>query len=72
MERLNPQVIRVLHAGFQSYSQHAFDATDLRRVPSFCAAAYTAKEITWCNATIDFLEFQLDEVGRAKRGLPPR
>jgi hypothetical protein len=72
MERLYPQVSCVLHAAFQSHFQQAFDATDLRRVPSFGASAYTAEEIAWCNSTIDFLEEQLDEEGRAKRGLPPR
>ncbi len=72
MERLYPQVSRVLHAAFQSHFQHALDATDLRRVPSSGVSAYTAEEIAWCNSTIDSLEEQLDEEGRAKHGLPPR
>ncbi len=72
MESLHPQVCSVLHASFQSHIQHAFDAADLRRFPSYGDAAYISEEIAWCEKTTDFLESQLDKDGRAKRGLPTR
>ena len=72
MERLHPDVSRVLHAGFQKQFMHAVDAADMQRPPSVGTSSYTPEEVRWCQATFDFLEGQLDEDGRAKRNLPPK
>ena len=45
--------------------------SDVQRYPTVGANAYTAEEVNWCNATINYLESQLDDEGRAKRALPP-
>ena len=72
MERLHPDVSRVLHAGFQKQFMHAVDAADMQRPPSVGTSSYTPEEVRWCQATFDFLEGQLDDDGRAKHNLPPK
>jgi hypothetical protein len=46
------------------------NAVHVRQCPSIGQNAYTAEEVNWCNATIDYLESKLDEEDRAKRVLP--
>jgi hypothetical protein len=73
MERLHPDVSRILHAGFQKQFMHAVDAADVQRPPSVFTSEYSLEEVKWCQATFDFLEDQLDEEDLAKqRNLPPK
>jgi hypothetical protein len=64
MELLHPDVFRILHAGCQNRFMHAVDAADVQRPPSVGASAYSPgspEEMRWCQATLDFLEGQLDK-----------
>jgi hypothetical protein len=63
MERLHPDVSRILHAGFQNRVMHAIDAADVQRPPSVGTSAYSSEEVRWCQVTFDFLGGQLDEEG---------
>ena len=49
-------------------TKKAMNAADLKRPP----LDYSPEERNWCQATIDFMEGQLDENQRIRRGLPTR
>ncbi len=70
--RADPDVAAVLHAGFQKVLERPVEISDLLRYPSLGPNAYTAVEVNWSYAIIDYLESKLDEEGRAKRVLPPQ
>ncbi len=72
MDRAHPEVTSILNTGFQKLFQHPVNMTALPRHPSVGPNAYPAQEILWCNATIDHLENQLDDEGKAKRLLPAK
>jgi hypothetical protein len=69
LPRAHPDVAAVLHAGFQKVLERPVKISDLLYYPSIGPNAYTAEEVNWCNATIDYLESKLDEEDRAKRVL---
>ena len=72
MEAAHPDVAAALHSGFQKVYERPVEMSDVRRYPTVGPNAYTDEEIKWCNATIDFLESELDDEGCAKRALAPQ
>ncbi len=71
MEDAHPDVAAALHSGYQKVYERPVEMSDVLRHPTVGENAHTAEEIAWCNATILFLESELDDEGRAKRALPP-
>ncbi len=72
MERARPEAAQTINAGFQTHLQSPKEVSDVYSFHTIGQNAYNAEQIKWCEATIDSLEGQLDEEGRAKRSMPPK
>jgi hypothetical protein len=74
IERLHPDVVRTLHAGYQSKFLLLVEVSDLKKYPSVRVGpgAYTPEEVKWCDTTYDFLVSQMGDEARIKRCLPRR
>ncbi len=70
LEHAHPEVAQTLNAGFQTLFERPVDFSDVCCFPSIGANAYNAEEITWYQATIEFLGDQLSEEGLLKRCMP--
>ena len=68
LTQMHPEVSNALHAAWLHSYKRAMNATDLRRPP----LDYSPEKLNWCQATVDFMEGQLDENQRIARGLPTR
>ena len=68
LTKMHPEVSNALHAAWLNQYKRAMNATDLRRPP----LDYSPEKQNWCQATVDFMEGQLDENQRIARGLPTR
>ena len=68
LTQMHSEVSNALHAAWLHSYKKAMNAADLKRPP----LDYSPEERNWCDATIDFMEGQLDENQRIARGLPTR
>ena len=68
LTQMHSELSNALHAAWLHSYKIAMNAPDLKRVP----LDYSPEEKNWCEATIDFMEGQLDENQRIARGLPTR
>ena len=66
LTQMHPEVSNALHAAWLNQYKRAMNATDLR----YPSLDYSPEQKNWCEATIDFMEGQLDEDQRIARGLP--
>ena len=66
LTQMHSEVSNALHAAWLLSYKRAMNAPALKRPP----LDYSAEEKNWCEATIDFMEGQLDENQRIGHGLP--
>lgn len=70
LARAHVEAAQAINAGYQARFQRPVNYADLRNFPSLGPNAYTAEEIKWCEATIDYLGGQLSDEARLVRSMP--
>ena len=70
LARAHVEAAQAINAGYQARFQRPVNYADLRNFLSLGPNAYTAEEIKWCEATIDYLGGRLSDEARLVRSMP--